>query len=111
MATLAFAAQAALAQQTTANSGKIDMDAASKRAFVEKVLTVRAGDPKEKVIEKLGKPWLDNSTAIGGKTLSRSIKYYVKKPTAGHSQLDEYVDIYLDKRNRVDGVYLSVELK
>jgi len=107
----ALAVMGALAQQVPTPSG-VRLDPAAKRALVERALSLRAGDTRETVIERLGKPAIDRATTMSGsRVISRSLKYYVQKSTSGGAALDEYIDVYLDKNNRVDAVYLNVELK
>jgi hypothetical protein len=106
-----LAATGAFGQQPRATSGP-KLDAGAKRAFVEKALSLRAGDSRETVIERLGKPAIDRTTTMSGnRTLARTLKYYVRTGAPGGAALDEYIDVYLDKSNRVDGIYLSVELR
>ena len=77
-----------------------------------KALSLRAGDSRDKVIERLGKPAMDRTSNIAGKkTNTGTLKYYLRTGAPGGPALDEYVDVYLDQKGRVDAVYMSVELK
>ncbi|MET0210594.1 MAG: hypothetical protein ABW220_16220, partial [Burkholderiaceae bacterium] len=85
----------------TASAQSIKADPAAKRAIVEKAMTIRAGDTVDAVIAKLGKPAVDRTTSMGSyKTITRSLKYHLRKGGAGGGALDEYIDVYLDKNNR-----------
>ena len=102
---------AALAIDASAQA--IKLPPAAKRALVEKAMTLKKGDSAETVVERLGKPTVDNRLGVGGGGfITRSMKFYVvRSDRRGTEAMDEHIDVYLDKKDRVDGIFIQVELQ
>jgi hypothetical protein len=91
----------------------IQLDASAKRALIQHALSLKRGDPYQVVIDRLGRPTMDQSIGVKpNKFLVRTLKYYVVKSAGTFNETtDEHIDIYLDKSDRVKSVYLKVEVE
>lgn len=91
------------------------LDAHAKRALTEKAATVKAGDSYESVIRKLGKPTHDEKLARkeSDRVIGRALRYdaVIQEQDLVNDLMDEFVEVFLDERNRVRSVQIRVTLE
>jgi hypothetical protein len=91
------------------------LEAAATRQLVEAALSIKVGDSRQAVLEKLRTPTSDDVLMRKERpeTIGRSMKYYVLRWTRGgvNEFLDQYVDVFLDPQDRVKTISIRVTLE
>jgi hypothetical protein len=91
------------------------LEAAATRQLVEAALSIKVGDSRHAVLEKLRTPTSDDVLMRKERPeiIGRSMKYYVLRWTCGgvNELLDQYVDVFLDPQNRVKKISVRVTLE
>jgi len=90
-------------------------DPAAARVLVERAVSIKTGDSRTAVLNKLGSP--DDDSVLMRKekpeVVGRSMRYDVVKWKRGlvNELYDQYVDVYLDKSDIVTQVVVRVTLE
>ena len=104
-------------QTTSPKHPSFQLDAQAKRLLVEKATAIKLGDSYQSVTNHLGAPTFDQRLATKQnnpmRVIGHSLKYYAVIWETGlvSEGYDEFVDVFLDERDRVRSVQIRVTLE
>jgi hypothetical protein len=104
-----------IAKEPPRNTPAFELDAAARRALVEKTLALKIGDTYDTAIEKLGKPSNDDEQWFSQprEYVGRAVEYWVvRESKVGSIEInrDQYVFLTFDKDNRLAAIYIRITL-